>query len=104
MIEHRITSKTSFKINNSVEGETIEAKMRRVVNNGEPITDGAPIIYQPRKEGVRPEFNIRTDRFEIALDATDKIAKSKVAKRVDFQTKKDELLSGDKSIQGTKNE
>ena len=28
-----------------IEGERIEDKMRRVIDNKEPITDGAPIIY-----------------------------------------------------------
>lgn len=63
------------------EGETIEQKMRRAMDNKEPIKDGAPLIYTERKEGVRPEFNPRTDRFEIAVDAMDKVTKSKLAKR-----------------------
>ena len=28
-----------------VDGETIEEKVERVVNNGEPIEDGAPNVY-----------------------------------------------------------
>ena len=31
------------------EGEQIEAKVRRIVNNNEPITDGAPIIFTEKK-------------------------------------------------------
>lgn len=72
---------TGLTVNTSKEGETIEAKMERVINNKEPIKDGAPIIYTERKEGVRASTNIRTDRWEIALDATDKIAKSYKARR-----------------------
>ena len=30
------------------EGETIEQKVNRIVNNNEPITDGAPIIFTDR--------------------------------------------------------
>ena len=37
------------------EAETIEEKINRIVNNKEPITDGAPIIYTERKEGVLPD-------------------------------------------------
>ena len=44
------------------EGEQIEEKVRRIVNNNEPITDGAPIIFTEKKDGVLPEYNIRTDR------------------------------------------
>ena len=38
----------------------IEEKVRRIVNNNEPITDGAPIIFTEKKDGVLPEYNIRT--------------------------------------------
>ena len=55
------------------EGEQIEEKVRRIINNNEPITDGAPIIFTEKKDGVRPEHNIRTDRWDIALDAMNKI-------------------------------
>ena len=51
------------------------------MNNGEPISDGAPVIYTERKDGVLPEYNIRTDRMEIAVEGMDKVAKSHTAKR-----------------------
>lgn len=73
--------KTSLRVNKSVEGEPIEHKIERVLNNREPIKDGAPIIYTERKDGVKPEYDIRTDRFEIAVEASDKIAKSYKARR-----------------------
>ena len=44
----------------SYEGETMEAKVQRVVINKEPIEDGAPIIYTEKKDGVLPQYNIRT--------------------------------------------
>ena len=63
------------------EGESIEMKVERIVQNKEPIKDGAPLIYQERKEGVMPAYNIRTDRMEIALDAMDKHSMAKIAER-----------------------
>lgn len=62
------------------EGETIETKVARIIQNKEPITDGAPIIFTEKKDGVLPAYNIRTDRFDIALEAMDKIGKSKAKK------------------------
>ena len=62
-------------------GESIEMKCRRIMENKEPIKDGAPLIYTERKEGVLPGYNIRTDRWEVAVDAMDKVNKSKIAKR-----------------------
>lgn len=75
------SKKTSIRLNQSYVGETIEQKINRIVNNKEPISDGAPLVYTDRKDGVQPEYDIRTDRFEIAVDAMDKVTKSKLAKR-----------------------
>ena len=72
---------TSVKVNQSYEGERIEEKIHRITNNKEPIKDGAPLIYSERKDGVLPEYNIRTDRWEIAVDAMDKVTGSHRAKR-----------------------
>lgn len=84
MIKYRIDTFTGFEVNNSVEGETIEEKIERVLNNNEPIADGAPIIYTDRRDGVLPAYDIRTDRFEIAIDAMNKVSASQLAKRADY--------------------
>lgn len=81
MYKQTKASKTTIKTAKTKEGETIESKMRRILNNGEPITDGAPLTYTERKDGVQPQYDIRTDRFELAVDAMDKIHKDKLAKR-----------------------
>lgn len=95
-------TKTGFNINQSVEGETIEQKIERVTTNKEPIKDGAPIIYTERKDGVLAGYNIRTDRFEVAVDAMDKVQKSKVAQRESRAEMKVVKDSGEStSIQGT---
>lgn len=72
---------TTIKTEPAIKGETIEAKMRRIINNKEPITDGAPLIYTDRKDGVLPGHDIRTDRFETAIDGMDYVTKSHLAKR-----------------------
>lgn len=63
------------------EGEPIEHKVQRMLSNKEPIKDGAPVIFTERKDGVIAAYNIRTDRWEIATEAMDKIVASKLAKR-----------------------
>lgn len=66
------------------------------MNNNEPITDGAPLIYTDRKDGVDPAHNIRTDRWDLALDMTDSITKQAIAKRTEFHTpKQQEQTPGD---------
>ena len=59
------------------EGEYLEEKVRRITENGEPIEDGAPIIYTERKYGVNPAYNIRTDRWDIAQDAMEQVGNNK---------------------------
>lgn len=73
-------NKAKFGFLPSYEGESIEQKVRRVVENKEPITDGAPIIYTEKKDGVLPQFNIRTDKWDIAMEAMDKVQASRIAK------------------------
>lgn len=65
-------------------GETIESKVKRVTENNEPITDGAPIIYTNREDGVLPAYNIRTDRWEIAQQAMDAVNQANLAKAKDY--------------------
>ena len=72
---------TSIVSNDSVEGESIETKIERMMNNKERIENTAPLIYTERSEGIGAAFNIRTDRFEIAVEAKDKIHKSAIARR-----------------------
>ena len=83
MKRHQIKSKTQIIKNDSIEGETIEMKIERIVNNNEPIGDGAPLVYTERKDGVMAEYDPRTDRFDVAIEAQDKIAKSIDAKRAE---------------------
>lgn len=79
----KILNETTIEYNDSYEGERIEQKIQRIVHNNEPISDGAPLIYTERKDGVRPEMDIRTDRWDIAVEAMDKVSKARIAKRAE---------------------
>jgi len=74
-------AKTTMTLENTKPGETIEEKVVRLIANKEPIKDGAPIIYTERAHGINPAYNIRTDRWEIAVDAMSRIEGMKAAKR-----------------------
>lgn len=77
-----IKSGSGFDVNNSTEGESIENRVFRAMNNGETIQgDGAPLIYTERKMGVQPQYNIRTDRWDVAVEAMEKYSKNNTAKR-----------------------
>lgn len=58
--------------------EPREVKLRKIISGeSNNMDDGVfPTIYTEKKDGVQPEFDIRTDRFEVAIDAIDKINQS----------------------------
>lgn len=60
------------------QAEPREVKLRKIISGeSSNMEDGVfPTIYTERKDGVLPEYDIRTDRFEVAIDAIDKINKS----------------------------
>lgn len=60
------------------EGETLIKKIQRILDENEPLTDGAPMIYTPKQEGVREDCNIRTDKWALAMDAMDRVNKYKL--------------------------
>lgn len=73
--------KTSIKVNKSYEGVPIERKMERMLNNGAEEADSAPIIYTERQDGIIPDMDIRTDKWEHAVEARDKDTKTELARR-----------------------
>lgn len=50
------------------EGQSIEEMMRAAQESKEPIKATANINYTERGDGVLPQYDIRTDRFEIARE------------------------------------
>ena len=54
-------------------GETLIKKCQRILDENEPLTDGAPMIYTPKQAGVKPECNVRTDKWDIAMKAMDRV-------------------------------
>lgn len=60
------------------EAEPREVKLRKIISGeASNMDDGVfPTIYTEKRDGVQPEYDIRTDRFEVAIDAMDKINQS----------------------------
>ena len=54
-------------------GETLIKKIQRILDENEPLTDGAPMIYTPKQAGVRDDCNIRADKWVIAMEAMDRV-------------------------------
>lgn len=52
------------------EGLSLEEKIEKMMNENEPIEEGgAGNIYTLRKDGVMPEYDVRTDKWDLALTA-----------------------------------
>lgn len=64
------------------EGKSIEEHLRLMIAGKEPIDLGAKIQYTERKDGVHAEYDIRTDRFMIAMGAWDKAHATNYAQRM----------------------
>lgn len=98
----RIITETSRKIEGIIkidayEGEIIEAKVKRMTENKEPIKDGAPLVYTEKNEGVKPEHNIRTDKWAIVQEKMDAANKQKYLKSKGLEPKKKETESETKT-------
>lgn len=70
------------------EGQSLEEFLRKAMQGKEPIQATAKITYNDRKDGVLPQHDIRTDRFELAMMETDKIHATRAAqqRQQDFPT------------------
>lgn len=89
-------TRTKIETNVVREGQSIEEMIRKALTAKEPIKGNAKLTYNDRKDGVLAQHDIRTDRFEIAMMATDKIHASQAAKRheLDFPADKPAIIDG----------
>lgn len=71
---------TKIDLNQSYEAETMVKKLQKAMDSKSPLDDAAPIVYTNKKDGVMPAYDIRTDRFEVARIATEKMAAYEAAK------------------------
>lgn len=63
-------------IENLREGQSIEEVMRLNTANKEQPIAILPEMYQARNEGIDPLCDIRTDKFDMAIDAMDKVSRA----------------------------
>ena len=66
--------KTEIECDESYAGEPLETKIAKMVQGGEPIESISPTIFTLRKDGVRPEFDVRADKWDIAQTAMEQVA------------------------------
>lgn len=66
---------------NAFVGNSIEDKVRMTMESGAPVEAISPMLYSERKEGVLPQTNIRTDKWDVAQQAMTTIADGTRQKR-----------------------
>lgn len=74
----RIHQKYKTQINTTQflrEGQSIEEVMRINTANKVQPTAMLPELYQQRGEGIDPLCDIRTDKFDMAIEAMDKVTR-----------------------------
>jgi len=87
------------EVNECFEGETIETRVERMLETNEPITDSAPLIYTEKHEGVKAEHDIRTDVWDIALDAIEAGQKIEAGFKAEAKAKAEKTEVGESNPQ-----
>lgn len=72
-------TKTQIRRTATEKAESLEEQLRRLSANKQPIPENVPPIYTPKKDGVNKGYDPRADRFEVAIEASDKFNASEIA-------------------------
>lgn len=95
---------TTIEVYDAAEGETIEQKIERLQETNDGIEDGAPLIYTEKAEGVIPAYDIRSDKWDIAMEARAMFNKENVTKKAteNAEQRKREAAEGNDRIEQEK--
>lgn len=69
--------RTTIHANTSVEGEMIETRIERLLNNSDEVTEGKELLYTRPEEGVIAAFNIRHDHWDDAYEQSSIMAEKR---------------------------
>lgn len=88
LIDKKLINRTGIiKRNTSYEAESIEQMLRKA-KEGESIElGGKELLYTEKKDGVLPITNIRTDKFDLAMEALDTVERTRAVKEKEYMKK-----------------
>lgn len=86
----KIVKTTEIESPDYYEGESIETYCQRITETGEAVEATVPMNYTERQDGVLPQYDPRTDRWEIAQEAMDLATRSAVAKSEEKRLKREQ--------------
>ncbi len=81
--------RTQIQAKPHVEGIAIEEMISSKLLNKEPIEAVSPAIFTLRADGVKPEYDIRTDKWEIAQEAMGRVQEKWMQQRQQNREKHD---------------
>lgn len=87
-MKHLTKRPTSFDCNDTFEGEPIEIQVARMMENIGEIEEVSPLLYQERDEGINPNYDIRTDIWQLRQDAIEQADKAAEQKELEEQQQK----------------
>lgn len=103
-----INIKKKTKINGikPYEADYLEKMIEKRMTGEDIVVGGKGVIFTEREDGVISAHNIRTDRFEEAMEAMDRITARKIAGKEGFEERKKsiETPNGDASVAVAGNE
>lgn len=73
-------------------GETLELQIKRMKETNQPIEGGAPTIFTARKDGVIPEYDIRSDKWDRALENMEQVSRNRQEQRAEWLEKLEETV------------
>ncbi|MBB5441064.1 hypothetical protein HDC92_004768 [Pedobacter sp. AK017] len=74
MYRKKIRSTTSLTVNESVEGESIETRIERLMANGDENPETKELIFTRKEDGVIGGFDIRHDYWDEAYEKASEMA------------------------------
>ena len=79
----KINYNTCIEVNTSVQDERIEVVVKKAMTSNSPIGRVVTPAYTERKDGVLPQYNIRTDKWDLAQEAMGKVEKTYKTQRLE---------------------
>lgn len=78
---HTYSGRSLIKTRSERTGIPNEIAIRKLLSDGDSIQGGAPNRFTAPRDGVRPEFDIRTDWQDLAQEAETIVAKQRAMRR-----------------------
>jgi len=76
--KYKVVATNKIISTQTFDGIPLEDKIRKWLQNGDTIEADCPMLYLNKSDGVKPETDIRTDRFDIAIDTTTNYSRKRV--------------------------